>query len=199
MAMTVHPAVSRVSYRRWVGQVLLFAAGAAIGGLVTYGLARAVYLVLAESVSPTLWMALCTVLIGLAVAKQGGLDAPVPYRGQAQVPEWLRWMVLPEFAAAIYGAELGFGFLTRFTFATHMAFVLMLAGVGNPGTAVIVVCVYGCAKAIVILAAVTGPSETKCQTRFMQRLPTSGAGVLRLTNAVLAIAAVVVIFETAVR
>jgi hypothetical protein len=62
---------------------------------------------------------------GLAMAKDAGLRVPVPYR-PVQVPQVLRYVLSPTLLAWTYGAHLGAGFLTRYTYSTHTAVMLSL-------------------------------------------------------------------------
>ena len=185
MALTIHPAVSRVSNRRWAFHVGLFALGVAVGALGTYVVCHALFDLVAR-LSPTVWLAVALPIVGLAALHDLGLHVPVPYPTRKQVPEWLRHIVAPGVAAAAYGAQLGTGFLTRFTYSTHAAFVALLAP-QSPGPLVAVsVLAFAASKAIVILASPTRGSYHEIEPRLLHRYRVRGQTSLRLANACLA-------------
>lgn len=194
MALTINPAVSRVSYRRWTVHVGLFVVGIGSGALLTYGLARALY-ALATIVSPAGWLAIALPVIGLAALRDLGVEAPIPYPERRQVPEWLRRVLPPSLTALVYGGQLGTGFLTRFTFSTHTAFVALLATQSSTTIVGGAVLAFALAKSIVVWASLGGRSYPEFERRLLRRHRRRGQKTLRLANAalVLATAAVLII------
>src|SRR6266700_1041926 len=106
MALTINPAVSGVSHRRWALHVFLFATGVAIGAFATYLVAHLLYEAVAE-IAPAAWLAVALPLIGLAALRDLGLRVPVPYPRRRQVPEWFRRAFAPGVTAFLFGGQLG--------------------------------------------------------------------------------------------
>ena len=194
MAMTINPAVSGASIRRWLVHVGLYAAGGFTGMLWTYAAFRGLYLAVASLVAPVAWLPVALPLIALAALRDLGVRAPVPYPKRRQVPEWLRHMVPPGVTAFAYGAELGLGFATRFTYSTHFAFVAALALVPLPAAAA-AAAAFAVAKSIVVLTSLGGSSYGVFEARMLKRHRTRllGQKALRLTNAAIAVAVALVV------
>jgi hypothetical protein len=192
MALTINPAVSRVSYRRWTLHVVLFVVGVGTGALVIYTITRVLY-VLVAAISPSAWLAVTLPLIGLAALRDLGVPAPVPYPARRQVPEWLRGMLPPGLTAIAYGGQLGTGFLTRFTYSTHTAFVALLAT--QPPAAVVAVAVlaFALSKSFVVASSLAGKSYPEFEQRLLRRHRNRGQTTLRLANAALAVTAAAVL------
>lgn len=190
MAMTVNPAVSGVSYRRWTLHLGMFVAGVAGGALLTYAVVHALYTLLALA-SPAAWLLVALPVVALAALRDLGVKAPVPYPTGRQVPAWLRHMVAPSVAAVAYGAQLGVGFLTNFTYSTHTAFVALLATQAQIGVVGAGVLAFSLSKSIVLVTSLTPRSEHRFLERFQNRLPRHGRRVLRLASAAFALATAV--------
>jgi hypothetical protein len=195
MAMTINPAVSRASYRRWLLHVALFALGVSGGALTTYFATRGLYL-LVSGVSASAWLLLAISVLVLAALRDLGAPAPVPYRNGKQVPEWLRRMLPTGAVATVYGAELGTGFLTRFTYSAHTAFAVMLAAQAHAGWIALAIAAFAAGKSIVLFTSVAPKGERKFQDRFERRLPSHGFGVLRVGNAALTVATAIILIAT---
>lgn len=191
MALTINPAVSGVSYRRWVLHVGLFSVGVGFGALITYAVARGLYVALV-AISPAAWLAVALPLVGLAVLRDLGLPVPVPYPSW-QVPEWLRRMLPPGPTAVAYGSQLGTGFLTRFTYSTHAAFVALLAPQSSPSVVAVAVLAFALSKTIVVVTSLAGASYPEAERRVLYRHRRRGQRALRLANAALALAAAAVL------
>jgi hypothetical protein len=191
MATTINPAVSGVSYRRWVFHVGLYALGVCLGALVTYAFTHVLYVAIGALVSPTAWLVLALPLVGLAALRDLGVQTPLPYPAQTQVPEWLRGVVPPSVTALAYGGQLGTGFLTRFTYSTHTAFVVVLATESSTSLVGFTVLAFALAKSIVILTSLGGRSYSTFEERILRRHRTRliGQKLLRTANAVVALAA----------
>jgi hypothetical protein len=188
MALTINPAVSRVSYRRWAFHVGLFAFGLSLGALATYAFARAVYAV-TDIVGPGAWLAVALPLLAVAAMRDLGFQAPVPYPARRQVPEWFRRISPPGLTAIVYGGQLGTGFLTRFTYSTHAAFVVLLATQSSAGVVIAGIGAFALSKCIVVASSPAGKSYPAFEERLFQRHRVRGQTVLRLANAALTIAA----------
>jgi len=95
--------------------------------------------------------------------------------------------------AIAYGGQLGTGFLTRFTYSTHMAFVGLLAS--QPPTPVVAVAVltFALSKSIVVASSLAGRSYPEFEQRLLRRHHMRGQTTLRLANAALAVAAAAVL------
>lgn len=192
MALTINPAVSGVGYRRWTFHAGLFALGVGSGALVTYVIARALYAAVAV-VSPAAWLAVALPLIGLAALRDLGVEAPVPYPARRQVPEWLRRMLPPGLTAIAYGGQLGTGFLTRFTYSTHAAFVALLATQSSMTVVGAAVLAFALSKCIVVASSLAGDSYPEFEARLLHRHRMRGHTTLRAANAALALASAAVL------
>jgi hypothetical protein len=192
MALTINPAVSRVGRRRWILHVALFVLGVGSGALVTFAVARGLYGLVA-AISPAAWLAVALPLIGLATLRDLGLPAPVPYPASRQVPEWLRRVLSPGMTAIAYGGQLGTGFLTRFTYSTHTAFVALLASQSSAAIVAVGVLTFALAKSIVILSSLAGNSYPEFEQQLLRRHGMGGQTTLRVANAGLALATAVVL------
>ena len=131
MAMTFTPAVcGGRQFRFWL-HVFLFWAGAMIGavatGLAAYGAVQQLRLVLPHGAVAGVAVG----LMGVCIARDLGARVWVPYRKQ-QVPEWLRKMVPTSVSAFAYGAMIGLGFATRYTYSAHSAMVVGAAFLNLP-------------------------------------------------------------------
>lgn len=126
------------------------AAGASLALIVITTLALAVQAVAGRG----LWAAIAAVVITLALLRDVGVNAPVPYRA-VQVPQVLRYLLRPSALAFAFGAQLGAGFLTRYTYSTHTAFVMALPlALAHTWVAPMAISVYAVGKALVLVAAV---------------------------------------------
>jgi len=190
MATTINPAVSGVSYRRWGFHVTLYAAGVAAGTLVSYAAVYAVYSAVTYRLPEWAWLVVTFPLLALVVLRDLGARVWVPYPERTQVPEWLRHVLPPGLVAVAYGGELGIGFLTRFTYSTHLAFVVALPLVGSLPTVAVLAGVVALAKSIVVLTSLGGRSYGEFERRILvrHRTGTSKQNLLRSANAVLTIA-----------
>ncbi len=187
MAFTINPAVSRVGYRRWIIHVGLFALGVGLGALLTYCIARGLYAALA-TISPAAWLAVALPLVALAALRDLGVRTPVPYPARRQVPEWLRRMLPPGLTAIAYGGQLGTGFLTRFTYSTHIAFVALLASQSSTTVVGASVLAFALSKSIVVVSSLAGDSYPEFERRLLYRHRARGQATLRAANAALALA-----------
>lgn len=185
--MTINPAVSRVRYTRWAIHVGLFAVGTAAGAVASYAVARGLYDLVAIA-SATTWLVITLPVLALAALRDLGVPAPVPYPGRRQVPEWLRRAVPPGLAAITYGAQLGTGFLTRFTYSTHTAFVALLASQSSSQVVGAGVLAFAFSKSVVLLTALAGTSYREFDRNVLQRHTNRSHQALRLANALLTLA-----------
>jgi len=171
MALTINPAVSGASYRRWSLHAGLFVVGVGLGAMVTYAVTRSLYQLLAIA-TPAAWLALALPLIALAALRDLGAQVPVPYPAR-QVPEWLRRVLSPGWTAISYGSQLGTGFLTRYTYATHAAFVALLATQSSVTVVGVAVLAFALTKSIVVpgtrLGRCAGHLPTARMTRSNRR------------------------------
>lgn len=190
MATTVNPAVSGVGYRRWSLHVALYAGGVAVGALVSYAAVYAAYAALTYRLPEWTWLVVASPFVAVVVLRDLGARVRVPYPERTQVPEWLRHVLPPGLVALVYGAHLGIGFLTRFTFSTHLAFVAALPLVGWHGTVVVLAVVFALAKTIVVVTSLGGRSYGEFEERILARHRTGTAKqtLLRLANAAVAAA-----------
>ncbi len=161
MAMTFTPAVcGGRQFRFWL-HVFLFWAGAMIGavatGLAAYGAVQQLRLVLPHGAVAGVAVG----LMGVCIARDLGARVWVPYRKQ-QVPEWLRKMVPTSVSAFAYGAMIGLGFATRYTYSAHSAMVVGAAFLNLP--------------AIIALAATFAAGKSVAVAATPKRAPLSEVG-----------------------
>lgn len=192
MALTINPAVSRVTHRRWIVHLGLFILGIASGALLTYVVARGLHAA-ATAVTPEAWVVIAVPVIALAGLRDLGFTAPVPYPARKQVPEWVRRVLPPGATAIAYGGQLGTGFLTRFTYSTHTAFVALLATQSSAVVVATAVVVFALSKSIVVASSLGGNSYSEFEARLLYRHRARGHLTLRLTNAALAAATAAVL------
>jgi hypothetical protein len=190
--MSINPAVGRVSRRRWRLHVGVFALGVSIGALATYVAVRALY-VLVATVSPAAWLAVALPMVGLAAVHDLGMAVPIPYPARRQVPEWLRRVAPPGVTAAAFGAQLGTGFLTRFTYSTHTGFVALLATQAPPVVVGSAVLIFALTKSIVVATSSTDVAPASHERMLLGRFRLRGQGALRVANGVLTIATAAVL------
>jgi hypothetical protein len=195
MATTINPAVSGVSYRKWLIHVGLYIVGVSAGAFITYAIAHALYSGIAALASPLAWLSVALPLVSLAILRDLGVRVRVPYPERKQVPEWLRRVLPPGLTALTYGGQLGIGFTTRFTYSTHLALVVTLAAVSSMKVVAVAVLVFALAKSIVVITSVGGSSYPEFEQRILKRHRSRvlGQKLLRLTNAALASAASMVL------
>lgn len=122
-----------------------------------------------------------------------GVPLPLPYRSR-QVPEWFRDVLPRSVVAFVFGVQLGPGFLTLFTYSTHLAVLLALPFLGSLEEMLLVVLLFAMGKTLVLGVTLGIQSLEEIRPRFdWSRL---GNYVLRSTNALLsALIAVLLILE----
>ena len=198
MAATINPAVSGVTYRRWLAHVAAFAVAVFVSAAAVYVVVRALFAIVAGTVGPGAWLAAGGVVLATCVLRDIGVSVPVPYRN-VQVPEWVRATLPPGATAFAYGAHLGLGFLTRFTYSTHAAFVLALPFVHGVGLVAAVLAVFALGKIVVLFVAVgRGPFHEFEETYYARiRAPRGGVLALRLANATAAVAVAMAVWGAA--
>jgi hypothetical protein len=180
MALTINPAVGRTR-RGWLIHSVWFFAGAVIGGLVALSLVLIATLCL-TAVLPDQWVrALIALVIGWAILGDLGLGVRLPYR-RRQVPEWLR-EALPDSAVALaFGSMLGVGFITLFTYSTHLAMLLALPFVGSVELMILGITIFALGKSIVLAVGIGVSSVDQIAPRF--RTTRAGLRSLRVATAV---------------
>jgi hypothetical protein len=194
MATTINPAVSGVSYRRWSFHVVLYTIGVAMGALLCYAVVYGLYSAITYSLPRWAWLAVAAPFLALVVLRDLGARVRVPYPERTQVPEWLRHVLPPALVALAYGGELGVGFLTRFTYSTHLAFVVALPLVGSARTVLALALLFALGKTIVVVTSLGGRSYGEFERRILLRQASSNSKqyVLRFANAALTTASIAV-------
>lgn len=180
----LNPAVSRAGYRRWLGHLSLYVLAVALGGLATWF----VVVILAtgfERVGGEIgWVCTAAAIVSLAIARDLGAGTPVPYRN-VQVPQVLRYLLPPSLLALAYGAQLGTGFLTRYTYSTHTATMLLLPlAINDPAVIAMTVGALALGKGVVVVSSVgttsdEGPQGIDRRLRWRPR----GLRIMRAVNA----------------
>lgn len=189
MATTISPAVSRVADRQWISYVGAHGFGVMVG-------ASLAFVVLASFAAGTeamgglfLWALIGASVVLLAVMRDVGLNVPVPYRN-VQVPQVLRYLLPHSSLFAVYGVQLGLGFLTRYTYSTHTAVMVALPlVVASPLLVLGSIFALAVGKSLVLLAAVgTSADEGPFEGRGGARTSAGGVRLMRYTNVLLAVA-----------
>ena len=103
----------------------VYASGVAVGAALAFVVVASLAAAVEAFGGRRLWIGAGVVVVALAVARDLGVNAPVPYRN-VQVPQVLRYLLPPGLLAFTYGTQLGVGFLTRFTYSTHTALMVAL-------------------------------------------------------------------------
>jgi hypothetical protein len=148
MAMSINPAVSR-SVRRFSFHSAAFLLGALLGAAVSFSLAYAGIRLVRDVTSTRIAVAIAALAVALAIGKELGLQIPLPYR-RRQVPEGWRGSLPVSMFSLLYGVMLGFGFVSPFTYSTHLA---MLAGVpfaSSTASLVIALILFAFGKSLVL-------------------------------------------------
>ncbi len=135
-------------------------------------------------------------IIAWAVGKDLGLPLWLPYR-QRQVPEWLRDALPPGAIAVFYGAMLGVGFLTLFTYSTQLAMLVTLPLLGTGGTMLGAIAAFAAGKTLVLSVAAGAPSIDAVGGRF--HWTHRRAQLLRLTTAAMSVAVAASLAATLIR
>jgi hypothetical protein len=154
MATSITPAVRRGGHGGPLLVAGAYASGVAVGAALAFVVVASLAIAVEAFGGRSLWIGVAVVVVALAVARDLGVNAPVPYRN-VQVPQVLRYLLPPELLAFTYGTQLGAGFLTRFTYSTHTALMVALPlVVGDPVLVVASIAAFALGKGVVLLASV---------------------------------------------
>jgi hypothetical protein len=164
MALTINPAVSGTR-RKWILHSLGFLAGAFAGSLVALLLVLIIVAAASLLVPTAAIVAVSVSVILWAALHDLGVPLPLPYRSQ-QVPEWLRNVLPPGAVATAFGFQLGVGFLTLFTYSTHLAILVALPFLSSLGSMVAVIAIFAIGKTIVLAATLGTTSTQELLPRF---------------------------------
>jgi hypothetical protein len=137
-------------------------------------------------------LALAAVAVVYAVGTLTRLHVPVPQL-RRQVPDWWRTYFGRPFAAVLYGAGLGVGFLTYLSAGTLVVVAFAAIAMGGPAAGALIVAPFGLMRGL--SAIVAWRSVTQEQSRaLVDRLASTSDVARRVTNGVvlLAIAGVAV-------
>jgi hypothetical protein len=183
MATTINPAVSRVTAAQWFLHLGLFVFGLAVGATVACVAVVAVAAGVEAVAGLAAWAVVAALVIAVAVARDLGVNAPVPYR-DVQVPQVLRYLVPPSLLALAFGAHLGTGFLTRFTYSSHTAFMVTLPLViTDPLVVATTILLFAAGKAMVLVAFHRrSPEEVALISERHPGWATYGRQAMRLAN-----------------
>lgn len=186
MALSINPTVSG-SLTKWKLDAASFGAGAAVGAVAAYLVVRGIFQALALVLPLSGRVSVATVAIVLAVAREARAPVWLPYR-RRQVPEGLRAWPTTVFSF-VYGAMLGFGFVSPFTCSTHLAMLTGLALVTHSGLVALTLSMFALGKSLVLLETISrnaspeAPivSNTSRIAIFVLHLTTVGMSIVVLT------------------
>jgi hypothetical protein len=153
MAMTINPAVSGGRHR-WLRDVGAFFVGAALGAAAALALILVVVDIASIVIPLDALLGGALVIIAWAILHDLGVPLPLPYRNR-QVPDWLREVLPPVAVALVFGAMLGVGFLTLFTYSTHLAVLASLPFLDSATAMLGVVLVFALGKTAVLAGVAT--------------------------------------------
>jgi hypothetical protein len=97
------------------------------------------------------------------------------------VPEWFRNALPPGVVATVFGFQLGVGFLTLFTYSSHVAVLVALPFLPSLGAMLGVAAMFALAKAFVLAATLGTESTEELTSRFQWDKARTRA--LRITTA----------------
>jgi hypothetical protein len=180
MVETISPVVYGTR-TKWVGAVLLHAAGAAVTA-AAFGAAVAA----AAALLGAPWGRGGAVIVGVvAVAYLAseitGVRVPVPQL-RRQVPDWWRTYFGRPLAAFLYGAGLGVGFLTFLGHGTLVAVTIGAASTGRPLLGALVMAPFGLARGLAPLVAARSKAPEDGRS-LVDRLSSMSGHLRRALNA----------------
>lgn len=179
MALTINPTVSG-SRTRFISHVGAFVTGVYVGALASALVVMALFFLLTTGLPESWVVGLFLVAIAWGVLHDLGIPVRLPYR-PGQVPEWIRDALPQGAVAALFGVQLGAGFLTFFTYSTQLAMLLIIPFLGGLADILLVLGVFAIGKALVLVSALGTTSADQVTTRFSWT--PVGHRVLRLTTA----------------
>lgn len=179
MALTINPTVSG-SRTKFLSDAGAFMVGVYLGALVSALIVVALLVVVTAVLSEIWAVSLALAAIAWAVLHDVGVPVRLPYR-RGQVPEWFREALPHGVVAALFGVQLGTGFLTFFTYSTQLAMLLFIPFLNGLADILVVLGVFAIGKTLVLLSALGTTSVDQVTTRFSWT--PAGQRVLRLTTA----------------
>ena len=196
MVETISPVVHG-GRGRWLGTLTLHALGAT-GTAVVFGASLGW---IGGSLGAP-WgrpglLALAVVATLYALGTITGLGVPVPQL-RRQVPDWWRTFFGRPFAAVLYGAGLGIGFLTYLSAGTLVVVSFAALASGSPGIGALVVAPFGLVRGL--SAIVAWRSITQEQSRaLVDRIASTPDVTRRVTNGVVLLTIAVVALAASLR
>ncbi len=111
---------------------------------------------------------------------------PVPQL-RRQVPDWWRTYFGRSFAALLYGAGLGIGFLTYVSYGTLVAVAFAAAASGRPGLGALVMAPFGLARGLSAIVSWRSTDQERSRA-LVDRLAAAGDAPRRIVNGVALVA-----------
>jgi hypothetical protein len=188
--------VSGASKINWLAHIALYLVGIAAGATATTFVLTVIATGVEQFGGRLAWLAIATIIIALAIGRDLGVNAPVPYRN-VQVPQVLRYLLPPSLLAIAYGGQLGLGFLTRYTYSTHTAAMLLLPlALPDPILMALTVLALGAGKSVVVIVTAgttsdEGPRAIDARLRWRP----NGIRALRAMSAAAALLLIVSAFS----
>ena len=180
MVETISPVGHGDRTRRWLAAVALHALGATLTASV-FGAALGAFGALLRAPWGAAGLALAAVVaLAYAARELVGLPLPVP-AARRQVPDWWRSFFSWPFAAWLYGAGLGVGFLTFLTHGTLMVVAVGVTLSGRPAVGAVLMGAFGFARGLSALVA--GSVRTReAGSALVDRLVSHDPDVWRRVN-----------------
>ncbi len=196
MVETISPVVHG-GRARWLGTLVLHTVGAT-GTAVLFGatLGSIGRLLGAPWQRPGL-LALAAISAVYALGVLTRFRVPVPQL-RRQVPDWWRTYFGRSFAALLYGAGLGIGFLTYVSYGTLVAVAFAAVASGRPGVGALVMAPFGLARGLSAIVSWRSTDQERSRA-LVDRLAAGGDVPRRIVNGVALVAIAIVAVVASVR
>jgi hypothetical protein len=171
MVETIAPVVRGGRRSRWLGDLALHVAGAALSGVALGAVLGWVGLILGAPWGPAGAVAVAAVAVLYLAREVVGLPVPV-LDARRQVPQWWREAFSPGTTAFLYGAGLGVGFATHLGHGTLVAVAAAVMAGGDPVAGAVAFGAFGVSRslAVGVTWAARDREGARVLTRLLERL-----------------------------
>jgi hypothetical protein len=181
MAMTINPAVSG-GKQGWLRHSGALFVGVFVGGVISMAAVLAVFAAARVFLSSHGLALAAAAVIVWAALHDLGVPIPLPYRPR-QVPDWFREVFPPGVVAVAFGGMLGVGFLTLFTYSTHLAILMAIPFIPSFGTMLAVIGLFAFGKTLVLAGVANVSTLEDIDVRWNRR----GIAALRVATALVSL------------
>jgi Methylamine utilisation protein MauE len=141
-------------------------------------------------------LALATLSALYALGALTRLSVPVPQL-RRQVPDWWRTFFGRSFAAVLYGAGLGIGFMTYLSTGTLVAVAFAAVAGGSPAFGAVVMAPFGLVRGLSVIASWRSTTQVQSRTLIDRLVATPGSARRIANGVVLALIAFVAVVTSA--